>query len=248
MKKKIITIASLLLIAGAWFFTQSSTLVKKPATISRPWLDKEIPLGFDSAYVSELSKVGVNATKDYKLLTYSNGRKYWKNSCGLNFIGNDEMTSFLTDNNFILGDVGRYNESIPVDAGRALLINIKKVKSLDRPVYSYWTTGGAAFTLTKEEVIPEIAEGQTIEFVNWRSYPNGIITNEAMERTGLKADIFCSLRREKTTTNIMIIAAAKNFNTEGMNIKDNILTAPPPKDPIAVVKVQDGYVELASWE
>lgn len=46
---------------------------------------------------------------------------------------------------------------------------------------------------------------------------------------------------------IFIIASAMKFNTEGMVIEEGVLKAIAPPDPIAVVKVQNGYVELAHW-
>jgi hypothetical protein len=45
---------------------------------------------------------------------------------------------------------------------------------------------------------------------------------------------------------ISVIAPAKKFNTEGMLISNRQLKVDHP-DPKVVYKVQDGYIELASW-
>lgn len=44
---------------------------------------------------------------------------------------------------------------------------------------------------------------------------------------------------------IYIAAAIDKFDTEGMEVKKGILT--PPPDPIAFMRVQNGYIEITNW-
>jgi hypothetical protein len=63
----------------------------------------------------------------------------------------------------------------------------------------------------------------------------------------LRIDSDGNIRGDGMYNPLYIIAGAKSFNTEGMELKEGILTAIPPKDPIALAKVDGGYVELANW-
>jgi len=245
MKKKrnvIVSIIVLLLI------TCAATYRLKDRTLKRPDYSLELPEGLDSTYISELNKHGVSNFKESILYRNIMQRRYWKENCGLNFLGENEMKDFLSDNNFILGDVDKYKKMIPVEAGKIMIQNIEKIKKFERPVYVLWRIGENAITLQKEDVIPEMSEGQTIDFVNYRDYPNGIITNDAVKKYNLSLDIYYNLRKEICITKILIVGSIKEFNIEGMDLIENVLTRPSPKDPIAVIKVQDGYVELVNWE
>jgi len=46
---------------------------------------------------------------------------------------------------------------------------------------------------------------------------------------------------------IYVVAGVNKFDTSGMEIKQGVLTAVAPPDPIAVMKVEHGWVELAAW-
>lgn len=50
----------------------------------------------------------------------------------------------------------------------------------------------------------------------------------------------------KTTSVIQVAAPVKEFNTERMVILNNHLVE-PSKDPIALIEIEDGYIELARW-
>lgn len=51
--------------------------------------------------------------------------------------------------------------------------------------------------------------------------------------------------------NIVVVAPTSHFNTDGL-IKDgffkNLFSKPPPPDPIALMEVEGGFVQIAIWE
>jgi hypothetical protein len=49
------------------------------------------------------------------------------------------------------------------------------------------------------------------------------------------------------TNQVYVVGPASNFDINGMVVSDRILKAPPKKDPIVVMKVGGGYIELARW-
>ncbi len=93
--------------------------------------------------------------------------------------------------------------------------------------------------------------------LNWMNYMKidnleamtSVVKLSAIQRENMPITAFFTLEKQKEISNgVIIIGASKYFNTSGMNLIDRILSVPPPKDPIAALKVANGYVELANWE
>ena len=243
MKKKIIIGCLLAIIASSAFVYKT-----KERTLVRPNLSTELPYGLDSDYIKKMISLGMNTSKEAKLLINVSQRKYWKTTFGLNFLGEDEMATFLSDNSFILGPADKYKNIVPTEAGHTLAKNFDMIGDYQEEKYSYWSIGGTVYTLTKKEVLINLIPGQTIWFPVLSE--QGLITKSAILRTGLVPNVYCLLRHElKPKNSIYIIGAQKDFNIPSdWSIVNDILMPPPPKDPIAVIKVYGGYVELARWE
>jgi hypothetical protein len=46
---------------------------------------------------------------------------------------------------------------------------------------------------------------------------------------------------------VLVAAPQSQFNTAGYIIIDNQMVKPPPKDPLALIEVEGGYIELGRW-
>lgn len=254
MKKAIIGLLVVAASVGLYFSFTSYISKKKENTLQRqvvkPILSDKLPEGFDSVYVERMSELGMNTTKEAMLLLNVKQRKYWKENFGLTFMGDNEMTEFLAENKFILGEANRYLHMIPVEVGNVMIDNINKINPPDKKMYRFWETAGSTWILNEEDVNVHPTVGRNIDFAyydNEQTYR--MIKQSIREKYSLPNNLHCHIMLEPTKkSEIYIIGSAKEFNTTGMVIEDGILKAIPPKDPIAVLKVPNGYVELASWE
>ena len=178
-----------------------------------------LPKGVSVEYVEMMGKLGFGNTETIRNAKYIIERQKWQKDFGLNFIGDAEMKKFLKDNDFIMGNSSQYIDEIPAEAGAKILVNYNRIVPPPPPP-------------SKDEV--------------YAISGTGVITWGGMLRTEeVPPPTEAQLLTNRNT--IFVIAGAKKFNTEGMRLVDGILTAIPPVDPIALIKVDHGYVELANW-
>jgi hypothetical protein len=201
--KIVLTVLLFLSLGAGVYFTLTSA---KSKTIARSLkgfpVETELPKGIDSAYIEELRNHGFHNSPQVKTWLNVVSRKWWKEQYGLCFIGDDEMTKFLLDNDFIMGEAGKFLDNVPVEAGKEMMSNLKRIEN--------W--------------LPSLGFG------------GFILDGDTIRQTD-------PIRDRK----IFIIAAAGKFDTTGMVLREGILEAIAPPDPIAVVKVDYGWVELANW-
>jgi len=202
---------------------------------------------FDSAYYADLKAAGFTSIENVKALSYITERKKWMREYGLYFLGDAEMSQFLSDNDFIIGPASRYIEDVPKEAGLKMIENFNKIYSVSMNApnrYKLYTRNNE-WILDESEFIRPPSEN----FCNDPSTATAYVYPEIIMQKGIEITPFFCIERQSVETGvqIQIIAAAKCFNTVGMVIEDRVLKAVPPKDPIAVVKVKDGWVELANW-
>jgi hypothetical protein len=244
MKKKILLPALLVLVATATYFVFSSS-ISKPIARSIKLADRSMdaPTDFDVTYLESLKDVGFNSLKDVKHLKNIQNRKDWMDKCGVYFLGDDEMTKFLTDNDFIIGAADRFLCEIPKEAGVNMIQRFRPIRdSLTMYYLHIYNTFDMVYCLEASEMAikPEniIRRKEEESFVKY-------LKPSTIEERKIPAPYVWDMNIVRPE--IQIIAAAKCFNTEGMIIEDRILKATPPKDPIAVVKVKDGWIELVNW-
>jgi len=237
MKKIIapaILVGLLVLMCFSMNFSKAKT-VKRPMT--------EAPKGFDEAYVKRLEALGFSQNESVLYLQSKKHQEYWSQTFGLNFIGDGEIQKFLMDNDFIMGEASKYVGDIPKEAGDLISSNLTLLKNKYAPFVKYemerkkeidrgWVSGGV---LTLSFNIPEYPQRQDL--------PNGTTMVTNMENGKLTTTYDTIPERPNE---IWIIAAKAKFNTEGMQLEGRILRN-PPEDPIALVKVKNGYVEIANW-
>lgn len=239
MKKKIfVSVLCLAIIsASAIFFTSSK---ERPAARHvKAWQVMELSKDFDSAYIATLSEAGFDNIGSVKNLKYVSARKYWMDKYGLYFLGDDEMQKFLKDNDFIIGDASRFLEEIPKTAGKEMIDNFKK--AFNEPYFLFYQKD-KQWVLKYAEVSNKPDRG----FCDNGHNTNDYIEEGVMRRYNIPVtNNFCI--EVHSGYIIQIVSGANCFNTTGLTIEDGILKAVPPKDPIAVVKVNNGWVQLAGW-
>lgn len=239
MKKKIlIAVLSVMILGAASFlFIRSKS---KPVARELKEADRSTSFhkDFDSSYYAELSKLGFSSNDGVKSLRYITERKKWMAGYGLYFLGDEEMSKFLNDNDFIIGPADKYLGEVPKEAGEKMAENFSKAFS--REIYRVYT-----------DDIDIVVYKEDFAYVPERDFCNGnslqdYFSREIIEKYRIPStSAFCINKIQGS--GIHIISGAKDFNTEGMILKNGILEKTPPVDPIAVVRVAGGWVELTSW-
>lgn len=243
MKKKVLVsvIIGLALAAGGYFFIFAKS---KPNVRSvKMWQRQmEFDKNFDSAYIASLSQAGFSSLKEVKNMKYVIERIKWMKEYGLHFLGDEEMNKFLVDNDFIIGDADQYIGDVPPDAGKEMIANFKKIGFVEKR-YKLTLNSGRQIIFTAEEVSPtQIGDGVNTN-LHWTQ---DFISRDLMTLNNIPNESGFSIVPEGVK--IQIVAGMEKFNTQGMVIEDRILKAPPPPpDPIAIVKVRYGWVQLAGW-
>jgi hypothetical protein len=245
MKKKVIvslTVAALLIGGGMFFMSAMNRPVSPYPTATK------LPTGIDIEYVKKLDSLGFKNNESVMLLKSIEARKYWSDTYGVTYINDNDMAKFLRDNNFIMGDADRFKEEIPTDAGAKIIEGYKKLKG-KAMVHTYRSVLNNQSFLLSDEDLQDPYRNMTGEFkcdkLDYNEVANQVIMPETISRLGIRPDFGWFIRFGESK--IKIIAAKSKFNTEGMEIEDGFLRWPAPPDPIAVLQVPNGYVELANW-
>lgn len=247
MKKKIIIYSTIALLITSGFYYKT----KEPSLIPIE-LAKIAPMIGDSAYFESMAALGFKDEKISHIISYVKNRGYWEREFGLKFIGNDEMDKFLNDNSFILGPASNFKSTVPVEAGKRIIKEYERISNFSSSYTLTLLHDNLSYTLSKNDLVIVPQSGQTL---NWMNYVSGtawasmtrLVKPEAMGKHNIRASDFFTLAKTPNS-DVLIIASKSEFKTEGMDLINRILSHPVPKDPIAVIKVKDGYVELASWE
>lgn len=247
MKKKIITCSILTLLVASGFYYKT----KEPALIPME-LTKVAPMVAGSSYFESMAALGFKDEKISHIISYVKNREYWKNGFGLKFIGDDEMSKFLNDNSFILGPASNFKSTVPVEAGRRIISEYERISDFSASYTLTLPHSNLTYTLSKNDLVIVPKSGETLDWINYicGTGCHGItrvVKPEAIAKYNIFPSDFFTLVKTNPS-DVLIIASSSEFKTEGMDLINRILSHPTPKDPIAVLKVKDGYIELASWE
>lgn len=246
MKKKILFSSLFIVCLAVSYLVLSSSKGRKiERTVKSYERGIVLPEGVDSTYSEKLISLGFN-NESTNIYRYTQRRKFYFEKYGLNFIGETELTKFLKDNDFICGESSRYIDEIPLQAGKKMVQNFDKIKSSIR-IHKYRDVlSNQSFLISEDDIIKKV-EGNLYECneLNSAEILHQTIKRSTIVEYGLVGRFGWFIQR--SPYQIHIIGAAKSFNTTGMVIEEGILKAMPPKDPIAIVKVNDGWVELANW-
>jgi len=252
--KKTLTIAIICLLMGGVIYNASSYLYRSEMSLKRLGLQYSLPKGFDSASVSELYKMGFKNVQSAGFINAVIKRKMYNEKYGLLFMSDSEVESFLKDNNFIMGDADKYIGNLPEHAVTNIISNFEKLND-KRSVYLLTLTHDRiSFELYSDELKYEIVDKATViswdtDYAKTMGRIQSIVKESAMANKNIPNSDFWTLRKMKNSNErVMVIGGAKDFNTTGMELVKGIISLPVPKDPIAILKVPGGYVELASWE
>lgn len=253
MKKFFLFVALPLLIISAFVFSMD---FKKATSVKRP--NTAAPIGYSEHYAKTLEQFGFVQNENVLYLQTQKHRDYWQKNFKLNFIGDGEIQKFLRDNDFIMGPTSSYLGAIPENSLRQLDAMGADLKNRYPPFIKWendtrkWNEReGMTFgtvTLGTPSTL-SISDGGMATWSEIIPIPK---TTELIDGT----QIIEGTDKGKTTKtidtiplspqNIFIIAAVDKFDTKGMNLEGRILRN-PPRDPIAVAKVLNGYVELVNW-
>lgn len=256
MKPKSIYAAFAIVIALCLVSTMN---FNKARTVKRPPVDA--PKGYSEAFAKKLQEAGFTANENVTYMQTKEHRDYWQKTFGLNFIGDVEIQKFLHDNDFIMGETTRYLGEMPQSAFVEMNKNLEMVRKKYAPFVkfseidndfngTFMFTDGGGVTGWSSSLSWSPMPSTTREFTY--DVPTGVRVTELVDGTvktervekGKSTIIYDTL---PLNSEVWIIAAKAKFNTEGMQLEGRILRN-PPTDPIALVKVKSGYVELANWE
>lgn len=246
-KKTIIIIAAFIL--GAVVYSTASLFTTKYVHLKRPKISNLIPEGYDSASVADLYSMGFSKAKNIEAYELHSKRKMYFEKYGLMYMTDAEVKKILSDNNFIMGAADKYIGTIPKFAIDSIVSKTNQIHD-KRSIYR--------LTLTHRRISydfysDELHRVPVSGWATWEQSFHGefryFIKQSALDKRGIQPDFFWNLSLQKRNNDrIMIIAGANQFDISGMQVIEGILSLPVPKDPIALLEVPGGYVELVNWE
>lgn len=252
--KKVITIAIVCLLIGGIIYNASSYLYRSNMSLKRVGLQYSFPKGYDSTSVSELYKIGFKNVENAGVVDAVIKRKMYSEKYGILFMSDSEVQCFLKDNNFIMGDADKYIGNLPDHAVKNIVSNFEKLND-KRGIYLLTLPHDhISFELYSDELKYGIVDKSTViswdtDYFNTKGEIRSMVKDAVIVNKSIPNSSFWNIRKLKDyNERVMVIGGAKDFNTAGMELIKGILSLPVPKDPIAVLKVPGGYVELASWE
>lgn len=250
MKKRLIIVGISAFLLGAVVYSAASYYTTKVMGVKRPRLETVLPGGYDSVSISELYNMGFEKSKVVRLSEVIQKRKMYQDKYGLLFMSDSEMKSLLGSNNFIMGATNKFIGDIPAASLKEIVENVGRLNDA-RSVFNLTLThDDITFELYSDELNLIPSNGH----LDWQSYQwkyniPDVVKASAIKSHGIPASDFWTLDRSaERNQRVMIIAGANQFDISGMQVVEGILSLPVPKDPIAVLKVPGGYVELANWE
>jgi hypothetical protein len=248
MKKKILALTAMFIL-GAIVYSTASFFVEKYAQVKRPVIQSLLPAGYDSASIADLYAVGFKNAKNIELYEAYKTRKKYMDEYHIMYMTDTQVKQLLSDNNFILGDADRFTGTIPKFAIDSIVSKVKQVGD-NRSIYELFLPhNNLQFDLYSDEMNKVPVSGHA----NWDAYYGTLFGNfikqSAIAKHKIPASDFWQINLKKqSNTRVVIIAGANQFDITGMQVVQGILSLPVPKDPIALLQVPGGYVELVNWK
>lgn len=254
MKKFIYgTLTGICLIVGgiALYVILSSNSMGKSARQDRAvkfFEDDYKPMnGIDSAYAESLKDIGFVNAENVVSNEKNASFRFWKEKYNMSFRSEESVKKFLRDNDFIMGEAKKYKGVIPIEAGRHMMRMYLLVKDEVKTIFIRATHENISYQVSRNDMSDRYGQPGS-----WREY--GMLTNlaaivkpKAMTKYSIADTPFWEVTEIDPKEKIMIIGPASKFDVTGMQLVDGFLKKVPPSDPIAVLKVDGGYVELAHW-
>lgn len=210
MKKLLlIGLASLLLLATIQSCQRSSA-----EGIRRSTTDKIIP---SPDYLESLKAAGFTNLPTFVKRNADIKREQYKALYGANYIADEELSTLLEDNGFLLGPSICYVGEIPADPGVKIVDNLRKISA-------------------REDHLDRF-DNQKGEFLNQKDALDLWNAHNQQYDIEVVPLVFIAAPKDKFDLS--------KGNDLHIN-KDNTITPKKP-DPIALYKVKGGWLELARW-
>lgn len=169
--------------------------------------------------IEQLKDIGFVNTSLIVNYEVSELKKYYFDKAKLKFLSENEVQSIVTENNLIIGPIENFIGNIPNNNVNEILENSKKYKNLrpENPIYI--TMDNRSFTEEEYNKLDNKSKA-------W------------IDRTG----------QVKNKPIYLIAAPLEQFVVnDGQEINNKEIKNKPPVDPIVLIKVDRGYIELSRW-
>lgn len=227
--KKFFLFASLALLCSSYLIVSRYKVDETKSKVIKSTV-KVTDVNIEDASLKTLKDIGLVNIPTIANAEATKNRKFYKEKYGLNFISETEMDVIVKENNLLIGETENFIGNIPENAAKDISKNyaIYTAKFLELNKGSYMSPDGRIFT---QEYVDELLKKNRKADANW-------ITGKD-KKGGYKID-------ETFSFKVNIAAPASQFRINDFEII-NPKTGEIIKDPLALIRVNNGWVELARW-
>jgi hypothetical protein len=244
MKKFIFpAIAVILLIAGAIVF---SALHPAPKLILFEQELKKEESKYSLADAKFLNQIGFEQSKNvaYNLSQLFRDKiNFYKDKYNLDFIPNRILDTVLKTTGLIIGSSHKFIGAIPSINTKETETNLLKLfPSTDKTCYVIYNDK----TLNDGKLVGYVTEDAIkLDMLDWVKSRGHCYTSQALKNDKY-TDFAQVIYLPEKDIQLFVVASQNDFNLTGSEIDQNKIV-PKIKDPMILLKVQDGYVKLTSW-